>query len=133
MNVITMQQTYYKMASNKNWDIAYAWVNSNYPELAALPRSIRFLPASFKDGALGRYMDECVDDIRAGVRNPGHGFVQVYNGQRSAGDFVNTYVHELTHAAQHLNGRNRRVIGDYQAEGEAMQAGWLAKCRFEGK
>ena len=114
--------------TNKNWRLAYAWVTTQYPELITLPRSIRFLPATYKQGAYGRYLDYTVADIQEGTIKPGNGYVQIYGGNRTVIDFIHTLVHELTHARQHKEGKHGRSD---MLEVEARQEGWKAAQRYQ--
>lgn len=129
---LIMATEYRREANNKEWDAALAYVQRTYPELYSLPYLIRFMSASHRQGANGRYFDESIID-RKPVRHYGHGIVHVYSGKRTRIEFIRTLVHELTHAQQHAQGRGSNVIGTAQAEREAEHAGWTAQCQYQSR
>ena len=102
---------------NHNFDVALRFVRANYTHL--------FVPR------LGRVALIRADGVRLGRAllwaNGDPVVVHVMNGRRDVAEFINTLVHELTHVAQFIVGRNTLTR---DAELEACAAGDRAGQRY---
>jgi hypothetical protein len=111
---------------NENFETALAYVRQTYPELVKLVVGIRLVPPEkLPDGALGGYPSRLDKDLLPPTKPDGD--VLVADGQETA-EFVNTIVHELTHARQKFE------IGislGPDNEREAILAGDAAEDRFK--
>lgn len=101
---------------NKAFDQAFTFVESNYSGLFHPTIEICLLKAYRHDrGALGTHTRI----------NPTRSRITIKNGKYSIPEFVDTLVHELTHAQQHISGRADSMSSNAK-EHEAGIAGYAA-------
>lgn len=99
---------------NREYHIALQFVQTEYRELYNLAELIVLTPEKmFPPGQTG----QCSSD----------NFINISDGIRTVGEFVDTLVHELTHARQN---RDRAIMTEKQREEEAYAAGILAAQNY---
>jgi hypothetical protein len=108
---------------NKNFEAALAFVREHYADM--FHPSLRAVNLVRNNGVnYGRFWPTTVRRNSAGLlelwEQP---VITITNKRRPVHDFVNTLVHELTHLAQHVEGRPF-------CEREAENAGYAAARRY---
>ena len=103
--------------SNRKFDAAVRFVARNYGAILATAASIDLVPAANRPRCL------------LGMYNRNLRTVEIVNRRRDAAQFVNTIVHELTHALQEYEGC-LESMPRRDAEAEANDAAFEAQCDY---
>ncbi len=99
--------------ANKAYEQALSYVQVRYPDLYLYAVEIHLIPVGrMMYNTLGTCSDRRI--------------IRIANKRQCASLFVDTLVHELTHAEQVVTGRLRAPADAYMREREAVSAGYKA-------